>query len=119
MKVGWVDCPGHETMTFLSQAEDPDGSQFHLKQARQRIHSYLEHFISVNHLGSSNTASTSAGSSADGSTITTAGSDCSDTIDAALASEHPSATDWNTFVTSLRKHCSESGKLDANGRYFN
>jgi hypothetical protein len=96
MKVEW-----HKATTFLSQAADTDRDQFHLKQARQRIHSYLEHFICVNHLGS-----------------TTAGSDCGDNIDTPLASGPPGPTDWNTFVASLRKHCSQPGTLDTNGRYF-
>ena len=72
--------------------------------------------------GSSVNASSTAGSTTAGSSVnasSTAGSGCSDNIDRALASERPSATEWNTFVTSLRKHCSEPGALDANGRYFN
>ena len=112
----------NQAITFLSQAEDTDRSQFRLKQARQRIHSCLEHFISVNRLGSSTAGSSTAASSTTGSSAnasSTAGLGCSDNIDRALASVCPSAIDWNTFVTSLRKHCSEPGTLDTNGRYFN
>ena len=77
-----------------------DRTQFYLKQARQRIHSCLEHFVSVNCLGS-----------------TTSSSECSeDSGTLASSTEPPTPSDWDEFVTSLKKHCSELGRLDAKGR---
>lgn len=90
---------------FHSQADDTDKSHFQLKQARQKIHSYLEHFISVNHLGST----------------AAAGLECSDdsgTHPSVVALDPPNTSGWNEFVSSLREHCSEPGTLDTNGRYM-
>ena len=77
-------------------------THFHLKQARQSVHSCLEHFIRQNHLG------------------------CSDhnpqkNKDAVVVASPPEVTgpspsDWDKFVQSLGRHCSQPGTLDANGR---
>lgn len=78
-------------------------TQFHLKQARQRLHSCLEHFIRQNHLGCSN-------------------HNPQKNKDAVVVASPPEVTDpfppdWDTFVQSLGRHCSQAGTLDANGRY--
>ena len=95
---------GHKVIIYLYQAEDVDTSQFHLKQARRRVHSCLEHFISVNCLGSTANHSKYCGDA--------------DTLLSGEVSEPPTPTtqDWDVFVTSLRKHCSEPRTLDAKGR---